>query len=42
MRRTGSRPGVEVTADGRGVVAHAGTRLLTYIADVTGVDQRFQ
>jgi Transposase DDE domain group 1 len=41
MHRTGSRPRVDVTADGRGVVAHAGTRLLTDIADVTGLTSGF-
>ena len=41
MHRTGSRPRVEVTADGRGVVCHAGTRLLTDIADVTGLTSGF-
>jgi hypothetical protein len=41
MHRTGSRPRVEVTADGRGVVSHAGTRLLTDIADVTGLTGGF-
>jgi hypothetical protein len=41
MHRTGSRPRVEVSADGRGVVSHAGTRLLTDIADVTGLTSGF-
>src|SRR5258705_9486697 len=41
MHRTGWRPLVEVTADGRGVVSHAGTRLLTDIADVTGLTTGF-
>jgi hypothetical protein len=37
VKRTGSRPQVVVSADGRGVVGHAGTRLLTDLADVTGL-----
>ena len=41
MHRTGSRPRVEVTADGRGVVSHAGTRLLTDVADRTGLTSGF-
>ena len=41
MHGTGSRPRVEVTADGRGVVGHAGTRLLTDIADATGLTSGF-
>jgi hypothetical protein len=28
VKRTSSRPKIVVTADGRGVVGHAGTRLL--------------
>ncbi len=38
---TGSRPRVCVTADGRGVVGHAGARLLADVADVTGLTSRF-
>jgi hypothetical protein len=34
---TGSRPRVVVTADGRGVVGHAGTGLLADVASVTGL-----
>jgi hypothetical protein len=34
---TGSRSKVVVTADGRGVVGHAGTRLLADVAEVTGL-----
>jgi hypothetical protein len=41
MHGTGSRPRVQVTADGRGVVSHAGTRLLTDIAEVTGLASGF-
>lgn len=37
MKRTSSRPKVVVTADGRGVVGHAGTRLLADLADATGL-----
>ncbi|MGI5182386.1 IS1380 family transposase [Dactylosporangium sp. CA-152071] len=37
VKRTGTRPRVVVSADGRGVVGHAGARLLTDVADVTGL-----
>jgi DDE family transposase len=37
VKRTSSRPKVVVTADGRGVVGHAGTRLLADLADATGL-----
>jgi Transposase DDE domain group 1 len=37
VKRTSSRPKIFVTADGRGVVGHAGTRLLTDLADATGL-----
>ena len=37
MKRTSSRPRLVVTADGRGVVGHAGARLLADLADVTGL-----
>jgi hypothetical protein len=37
MKRTSSRPKLVVTADGRGVVGHAGTRLLADLADATGL-----
>jgi hypothetical protein len=37
VKRTGTRPRIVVSADGRGVVGHAGARLLTDIADVTGL-----
>jgi hypothetical protein len=35
---TTSRPPVRVTADGSGVVSHAGSRLLADLARVTGLD----
>jgi Transposase DDE domain group 1 len=38
---TRSRPKLTVTADGTGVVAHAGTRLLTDLADATGLTRQF-
>jgi hypothetical protein len=34
---TGSRPRVVVSADGREVVGHAGTRLLADVAEVAGL-----
>src|SRR5262245_20243709 len=37
VKRTLSRPKIVVTADGRGVVGHAGARLLTDLADATGL-----
>ena len=37
MKRTSSRPKLVVTADGRGVVGHAGTRMLADLADATGL-----
>jgi hypothetical protein len=37
MKRTGTRPKIVVTADGRGVVGHAGTRLLADLADASGL-----
>ena len=42
MHVTGSRPRLFVTADGRGVVGHAGTRLLVDVADATGLSCRFR
>src|SRR5215510_408146 len=41
MHRSGGRARVVVSADGRGVVSHAGTRLLTDIAEVTGLTGGF-
>ncbi len=38
MQVTTSRPQVLVTADGAGVVSHAGSRLLADVAVVTGLD----
>lgn len=37
MKRTSSRPKIVVSADGRGVVGHAGTRLLADLADASGL-----
>ena len=37
MKRTSSRPKLVVTADGRGVVGHAGTRMLADLADAAGL-----
>ena len=37
VKRTDSRPKIIVTSGGRGVVGHAGTRLLADLADVTGL-----
>lgn len=37
MKRSGSRPKIVVMADGRGVVGHAGSRLLADLADATGL-----
>ncbi|GAA0739768.1 IS1380 family transposase [Dactylosporangium roseum] len=37
VKRTGTRPRIVVSADGRGVVGHAGARLLADIADATGL-----
>jgi hypothetical protein len=39
MQITRTRPKLVVTADGTGVVAHAGTRLLADLADATGLTQ---
>ena len=41
MHTTGSRPKLVVSADGRGVVSHAGSRLLADLADVTGLTGAF-
>ncbi len=38
---TTSRPGVTVTADGRVVVSHAGSRLLADLAEVTGLTEGY-
>jgi hypothetical protein len=37
VKRTSLRPRLVVTADGRGVVNHAGARMLVDLADVTGL-----
>lgn len=37
MKSTGVRPKITVSSDGRGVVGHAGARLLADIADATGL-----
>jgi len=39
VKRTGTRPKIVVTADGRGVVGHVGARLLTDLADATGLSE---
>jgi hypothetical protein len=41
MQVTGSRPRIVAAADGRGVVGHAGARLLTDLADSTGLTGAF-
>lgn len=41
MKATGSRPKIAVTADGRGVVGHAGARLLADVAEATGLTEAF-
>jgi hypothetical protein len=41
MQITRTRPKLTVTADGTGVVSHAGTRLLADLADATGLTQAF-
>jgi hypothetical protein len=41
VKTTGLRPKVAVTGGGKGVVGHAGTRLLADLADVTGLTDRF-
>ena len=37
MKRSNPRPPLSVTADGKGVAAHAGTRLLAEMADFVGL-----
>src|SRR5690242_12575569 len=37
MQATGTRPKIIVSADGRGVVGHAGARLLADVAEATGL-----
>jgi hypothetical protein len=41
VKTTGTRPKITVSADGRGVVGHAGARLLADLADVTGLTVGF-
>ena len=41
MKATATRPKIMVTGDGRGVVGHAGARLLADIADTTGLTSEF-
>jgi Transposase DDE domain group 1 len=41
MQATGARPKITVGADGRGVVGHAGARLLADVADATGLTGGF-
>lgn len=37
MKRTNARPSLSVTAEGKGIAAHAGSRLLAEMADFTGL-----
>jgi hypothetical protein len=41
VKATGARPKIIVTADGRGVVGHAGARLLVDVAEATGLTAAF-
>ena len=41
MKATATRPKIVVIGDGRGVVGHAGARLLADLADVTGLTSAF-
>jgi hypothetical protein len=41
MKVTGSRPKIVAAAGGRGVVGHAGARLLADLADATGLTAAF-
>jgi hypothetical protein len=41
MKSTSSRPRLVVSSDGRGVVGHAGARLLADLAEVTGLKSGF-
>lgn len=41
VHATPSRPKLVVSADGRGVVSHAGSRLLADLADATGLTGAF-
>lgn len=42
VHATTSRPPIVVTADGRGVASHAGTRLLADVADAAGLSAAFE
>ena len=39
MKRTNARPPLSVTADGKGIAAHVGTRLLAEMAEITGLNE---
>ena len=39
MKATRARPKIEVTADGRGIVSHAGLRLPAEVADGLGLTE---
>jgi hypothetical protein len=41
VKTTGAPPKVAVSGDGRGVVGHAGARLLVDLADATGLTSAF-
>ncbi|MEU7606635.1 IS1380 family transposase, partial [Streptomyces sp. NPDC041003] len=41
MQGIGSRPRLHVSADGSGVVGHAGARLLADLADATGLTSAY-
>lgn len=41
MQVTGARPRITVTADGKGVVGHAGARLFANPAEATGSTGQF-
>jgi hypothetical protein len=41
VKATGTRPKITVSADGRGVVGHAGARLLADVAEATGLTGQF-
>ena len=41
MQRTGARPKIIVSADGRGVVGHAGARLVADLAEAAGLTRTF-
>src|SRR4051794_26023296 len=41
MKATGTRPKITVSGDGRGVVGHAGARLLADVAETTGLTDAF-